>query len=67
MTKEATEVSATWSSRNGDRRARAAAGPADVETLCERVSEAMNAEDAPDDVALLALSLAGETPTANDP
>jgi hypothetical protein len=35
-----------------------------VESLCERVSEAMNAEDAPDDVALLALSLTGETPTA---
>lgn len=39
--------------------ARAAAeGPADVESLCERVSEAMNAQDAPDDVALLAVSLA---------
>ena len=38
--------------------AQAAAGPTDVETLCERVSEAMNAEEAPDDVALLAVSLA---------
>lgn len=40
--------------------ARAAAGPTDVESLCECVSQAMNAEDASDDVALLALSL---TPT----
>jgi PAS domain S-box-containing protein len=38
--------------------ARAAAGPADVESLCERVSEAMKVEAATDDVALLALSLA---------
>ncbi len=31
-----------------------------------RVSEAVNAAAAPDDVALLALSLTGETPTAYD-
>jgi hypothetical protein len=37
--------------------ARAAAGAADVESLCERVSEAMKVEAATDDVALLALSL----------
>lgn len=37
--------------------ARAAAGAADVEMLCERVSEAMSAEGCSDDVALLALSL----------
>ena len=43
---------------------RASAGAADVETLCERVSRAMNAEAAPDDVALLALSLA--PPPATD-
>jgi serine phosphatase RsbU (regulator of sigma subunit) len=38
--------------------ARAAVGPPDVEALCERVSEAMNADEASDDVALIALSLA---------
>jgi serine phosphatase RsbU (regulator of sigma subunit) len=37
--------------------ARAAAGRTDVDSLCECVSQAMNAADARDDVALLALSL----------
>jgi anti-anti-sigma factor len=45
--------------------ARASTGTTDVETLCERVSQAMNAEDAPDDVALLALSL-NPTPATGD-
>lgn len=44
----------------------AARGPADVESLCERVSEAMDAQDAPDDVALLALSLVG-APVSEEP
>ena len=45
---------------------RAAVGPPDVESLCERVSTAMNADDASDDVALLALSLA-PTPGRDTP
>jgi PAS domain S-box-containing protein len=37
--------------------AKAAAGTSGVEALCDRVSDAMGAEDSADDVALLALSL----------
>lgn len=37
--------------------AAAAAGPGDLDALCDRVSDAMRVEEASDDVALLALSL----------
>jgi serine phosphatase RsbU (regulator of sigma subunit) len=51
--------------------AQAAGGAADVESLCERVSEAMSAQDCSDDVALLALSLvpspSGDTRASSPP